>query len=99
MTFQKSFPVLLAIGQSGRKPNSIMKKTSDQDSGFKFQSYYLIFFFLSLYILRERERERENERMSGGGAESEEKRIPSRPCTVCAESNIGLEPTNCEIMT
>ena len=38
-----------------------------------------------------RGRERERER----GRES----IPSRLCAVSAESDVGLKPTNCEIMT
>ena len=38
--------------------------------------------------------------MNGGGAETEEtERIPSRLCTVSMEPNVGLEPTNHEIMT
>ena len=48
-----------------------------------------------------RERERERERASGGGAERERerKRIPSRLCTVSAEPEAGLDPTNREIVT
>ena len=37
--------------------------------------------------------------MSGGGAEREEERIPSRLCPVSTESDAGLELTNCKIMT
>ena len=41
--------------------------------------------------------------VSRGGAEREGERerarIPSRLCTVSTEPDIGLEPTNCEIMT
>ena len=39
--------------------------------------------------------------MGRGGAEREEERerIPSRLCTVITETDVGLEPTNCEIMT
>ena len=36
--------------------------------------------------------------MSGGGAEIEEDRIPSRLHTVSAEPDAGLELLNCEIM-
>ena len=44
-------------------------------------------------------REREGGHLSGGGAEREGDRIPSRLCTVSAEPNVGLELRNCEIMT
>ena len=37
--------------------------------------------------------------MSREGADREGERIPSRLCTVSAKPNVGLEPTNCEIMT
>ena len=45
------------------------------------------------------EREEERKRMSWGGAEREGQRIPSRLCTVSAEADMGLDLTNCEIMT
>ena len=55
------------------------------------------------FILRERERERQRVRVSRGGAERERergrKRIPSRFCTVRAESDAGLDPTDWETMT
>ena len=51
------------------------------------------YFFKCLFILRERER------ASKGGAEREGDRIPSRLHAVSAEPNMGLKPTNCEIMT
>ena len=46
----------------------------------------------------ERERQREH---TWGGVERQRVRekIPSRPCTVSAEPDGGLEPLNCEIMT
>ena len=34
-----------------------------------------------------------------GGAEREGERIPSRLCTACIEPNVGLKPTNHEVMT
>ena len=39
--------------------------------------------------------------MSRGGAmrEEERERIPSRLCTASTEPDVGLEPTNCDIMT
>ena len=37
--------------------------------------------------------------MGEGQKEREEERIPSRLGTVSAKPNVGLEPTNCEIMT
>ena len=49
-----------------------------------------------LFILREkksREGQRERERVR------QRERIPSRLCTVSADPNVGLEPTNCEILT
>ena len=49
--------------------------------------------------MRERGREREREKEQRKGREREEERILSRLCTVSAEPNMGLEPTNCEIMT
>ena len=54
-----------------------------------------------------RERERESEH--GGGAERERERerqrqrererLPSRLCTVSTEPDVGVESTNCKIMT
>ena len=35
----------------------------------------------------------------GRGRETERERIPSRLLAVSTESNIGFNPTNCEIMT
>ena len=49
------------------------------------------FFFLSLVFERERAVEGQRER--------ERERIPSRLCTVSAESGVGLELTDREIMT
>ena len=46
-----------------------------------------------------RERERERERASRERAEREGDRIPSRLHTVSREPDVGLEPTNCDIMT
>ena len=46
-----------------------------------------------LFILRERERE------SAGGAKREGERIPSRLSVVSTEPDVGLDPTNQEIMT
>ena len=42
---------------------------------------------------RERERDRERER------EREGQRLQSGPCADSREHDVGLEPTNCEIMT
>ena len=48
--------------------------------------------FLSLFVyLRESK--------LGKGRERERERIPSRPRTVSAEPDVGLEPTNREIVT
>ena len=56
-------------------------------------SEFTVYFFLSLFILRERECE------SRGGAEREEEREnPSRLHTVSAEPDMGLKLANCEIM-
>ena len=49
-----------------------------------------------LFILSERERESKHE---GGGVERGKERIPSRLHTFSTESEVGLEPMNCEIMT
>ena len=48
---------------------------------------------------RERERKRERERVSRGGAERGRERIQSRLHAVSSEPNVGLDLTNCEIMT
>ena len=57
-------------------------------------------FNVYLFILRERERERERESLSTGGAEREgDDNLPNRLCAVSAEPNMGLNPTNREIMT
>ena len=50
-----------------------------------------------VYLFLESERERERESTSRGRAEKE--RIPSKPCTVSAEPDAGLKPTNREIMS
>ena len=50
-----------------------------------------------LFILRERERTYAS--TGGGGAGREGERIPSRLCVVSAEPVVGLDLTNCEIMT
>ena len=49
------------------------------------------------YLLKERERE--HERRRGAEREREKERIPRRLCAVRAEPNVGLDLTNCEIMT
>ena len=65
-------------------------------------------FSLFIYYEKEREntsrrgekgRERETESASKGRAEREGERIPSRLHAVSTEPNMGLDPTNCEIMT
>ena len=43
--------------------------------------------------------ERETERANRGRAERGRDRIPSRLCAVSTKPNVGLEITNCEIMT
>ena len=67
--------------------------------GLSVSSAWWCFFFLSLFIYWERERERERESASRRGAERRRDRIPSRLHTVSTEPNVGLELTNCEIMT
>ena len=52
--------------------------------------YKQAFKNIYLFILRERERERQRER---------EIENPSRLCTVSTGPNVGLELTNCEIVT
>ena len=54
-----------------------------------------LFVFLCLFFYFERERAQAEERQRERGRE----RIPSRLCTVSTESDVGLELTNCEIMT
>ena len=49
--------------------------------------------------MRDRERENEWGRGRERERERERERILSRPCTVSAEPNSGLDPMNCEIMT
>ena len=44
-------------------------------------------------------RERDSMRGAGAEAERERERDPSKLHAVSQESNAGLEPTNCEIMT
>ena len=48
---------------------------------------------------RERERGRGEEQGEEGQREREGERIPSRLHTVTAEPDVGLETTNCEIIT
>ena len=51
---------------------------------------------------REGGRERERERKQGWGREREGDAAPepgSRLCTISTQLHMGLEPTNCEIMT
>ena len=58
-------------------------------------------FFLVFIYLRERERERAHAR-AGEGAERErdaESEVGSGLRAVSTEPDVGLEPTNCEIMT
>ena len=38
-------------------------------------------------------------RVSGGGAESEEGRIPGRLQAVSTDPDVGLDPTNCELIS
>ena len=65
----------------------------------------MLYFFVSnlfkknvyLFILRDRDRDREN--ASGGRAEREGERIPSRLCAVSGEPDVGHYPMNPEIMT
>ena len=44
-------------------------------------------------------RESKHAHLSGGGAGRGRERIPSRLCAVSAEPDLGLDLTNCEIMT
>ena len=61
----------------------------------KNKHYQIILFFLSLFILRERERAHK----WGRGRKKGRERIPSKPCAVSTEPNMGLDLTNLEIMT
>ena len=72
------------------------REGSLQGGQSRFDRFYL-FIYLFLFILRERERERERDRW--GDSEREGERIPSRLCAVSTEPDMGLEPTNREIMT
>ena len=57
-------------------------------------------FFLNFFLMFIFERERERQSMNGGGAEREvgtESEAGSR--LVSAETDLVLEPTNCEIVT
>ena len=56
---------------------------------FMIKSLFNVYFL----ILRESERGRERERERG------RERIESRLLVVSAESNMGLDPMNCEILT
>ena len=58
---------------------------------FMIKSLFNVYFL----ILRESERGRERERERERGRE----RIESRLLVVSAESNMGLDPMNCEILT
>ena len=63
-------------------------------------SVYCCHFFLNVYlfILRKRE-EKEREREQGRDREKERERIPTSLHAVSAEPDMGLDLTNCEIMT
>ena len=68
---------------------------------FHIQSSIKNKLFLTSIHFWEREGERERVSMSGGGAETEGNRIRSRlqALSCSTESDMGLEPTNCEIVT
>ena len=53
------------------------------------------FYILFIYFEREKDRAWERE----GWTARERERIPSRFCTFSAEPDVGIEPTNCEIVT
>ena len=60
---------------------------------------FIFIFFFNVYLFLKK---RETERASGGGAEREgdpEFEVGSRLRAVSTESDVGLEPMNCEIMT
>ena len=63
---------------------------------FTFRKQIVFLFYFFKFILRERE----HASMSWVGAEREGAEImPSRLHTISAEPDMGLELTNCEIMT
>ena len=55
-------------------------------------------FWLLLFIF-EREREKKGENKRGRGRERRGQRIQSGLCTDSSKSSVGLELTNCEVMT
>ena len=62
----------------------------------------LSFIFLGFFNVYLFFRERERQSVSGGGAEREEEtesEAGSRLSAVSTEPDVGLEPTDCEIMT
>ena len=62
--------------------------------------FKLLITFLSLLIYFEAEKERKSMSTSGEGAEREGERESQAGSTlVNTEPNMGLSPTNCEIMT
>ena len=63
----------------------------DYSVGVYFSFLFLRFLFT--YLFREIESKRGRSREKG------RERIPSRLCTVIAGPDVGLELTNCEIMT
>ena len=65
---------------------------------FKIGHRFLFFFLLTLFIYFERDRERKKENMNRGGTEKGRERIPTRLCAPSTEPDVGLEPTNYEIM-
>ena len=54
-----------------------------------------VFFFKFIYLFWERE----HEWAQAGEGQKEGDGIPSRLCAISTEPDVGLEPTNCEIMT
>ena len=63
---------------------------------FKVNNGIMVKFIKNLYFLRFVYFERKS---TWGGAKTGRERIPSRLRTVSAGPNMGLNPTNCEIMT
>ena len=68
--------------------------------------FFCFFFkiFLNVYLFlrerdRERERERERERIQVGDGQRKRGRQNPKQAPHCAEPDVGLELTNCEIMT
>ena len=57
----------------------------------------IVFLQLSFFVCLFGERERQH--MQGRGRERRSERIPSRLCAVSEEPDVGLHPTNCEIIT